>query len=246
LRGAAADRVWTKPAASGKTPWRVFYNAEEAMSIDTALSLGAKSRAPAWLDWLQMLTGACLIAFMWSHMLLVSSVIFGAGAMNALAEFFEYTGLAQVGGPLIGVVFLVHFALAARKMPATSAEQAAIWKQAKMLRHADTWLWLVQAGTAMVVLLLGSIHMWTVLTDLPITAAKSAARIKGGYWLVLYLVLLPMIELHVSIGFYRILVKWGLARRADRKRAKKLEFGLTLTFVVIGLVTLIRFLTLAV
>ncbi|MBF0482708.1 MAG: succinate dehydrogenase/fumarate reductase cytochrome b subunit, partial [Desulfovibrionaceae bacterium] len=147
------------------------------MSIDTALSLGAKSRAPAWLDWLQMLTGACLIVFMWSHMLLVSSVIFGASAMNALAEFFEYTGLAQVGGPLIGLVFLVHFALASRKMPFTSAEQTAIWRQAKMLRHADTWLWLAQAGTAMIVLILGAIHMWTVLTDLPITAAKSAARI---------------------------------------------------------------------
>ncbi|MBF0515303.1 MAG: succinate dehydrogenase/fumarate reductase cytochrome b subunit [Desulfovibrionaceae bacterium] len=216
------------------------------MSIDTALSLGAKSRAPAWLDWLQMLTGACLIVFMWSHMLLVSSVIFGASAMNALAEFFEYTGLAQVGGPLIGLVFLVHFALASRKMPFTSAEQTAIWRQAKMLRHADTWLWLAQAGTAMIVLILGAIHMWTVLTDLPITAAKSAARIKGGAWFVFYLLLLPMIELHVSIGFYRILVKWGLAGRADRKRAKKLELGLTLAFVVIGLVTLIRFLTLAV
>jgi fumarate reductase subunit C len=214
------------------------------MSIDTVAAYGAKSRAPAWLDWLQMLTGACLIAFMWSHMLLVSSVILGPAAMNSLAEFFEYTGLAQVGGPLIGLIFLTHFALAARKMPFTAVEQQAIWSQARMLRHTDTWLWLVQAGTAMVVLILGSIHMWTVLTDLPITAAKSAARIKGGYWLGLYLILLPMAELHVSVGFYRILVKWGVAGRKDRKQAKKLEYGLTLLFILIGLATLVRFLTL--
>jgi fumarate reductase subunit C len=121
-----------------------------------------------------------------------------------------------------------------------------IWKLSRQLRHTDTYLWLVQAITAMIILIMGSIHMWTVLTDLPITAAKSAARIQGGFWFVFYLILLPMIELHVGIGFYRIAVKWGFARRKDRKKFKRFENYLTAIFVAIGLITLLRFLLLKV
>ena len=213
---------------------------------DSTLHVPASSRASAYLDWLQMLTGAGLIAFMWSHMILVSSVLLGAGAMNALAHFFEATYMAQVGGPLIGLAFLTHFVLAARKLPFRSAEQKAIWYHSRTMKHRDTWLWVVQAVSAMIILILGSIHMWVVLTDLPITAAKSAARIQGGWWLLFYLVLLPMVELHVGIGFYRIAVKWGFAKRADRKRFKRLENYLTGAFIIIGLLTLLRFLLLAV
>ncbi len=199
----------------------------------------------AWLDWLQMLTGAALILFMWSHMILVSSVLLGAGAMNALAWFFEATGMAQVGGPLIGLGFLLHFVLASRKVPFRVEHQRLIWRQAKMLRHKDTWLWLVQAGTAMIVLIMGAAHMWVVLTDLPITAAKSAARIQHWPWLLFYLVLLPMVELHVSVGFYRIGVKWGFIKRANRAKGKKIEKILLTIFLTIGFLTLIRFLTLS-
>lgn len=213
---------------------------------DSTLHVPAPSRVSAYLDWLQMLTGAGLIAFMWSHMILVSSVLLGPGAMDALAYFFEVTYMAQVGGPLIGLVFLVHFVLAARKLPFRSAEQKAIWYHSRTMRHRDTWLWVVQAVSAMIILIMGSAHMWVVLTDLPITAAKSAARIQGGWWLLFYLVLLPMVELHVGIGFYRIAVKWGFSKRADRKRFKKLENYLTGAFILIGLLTLLRFLLLAV
>ena len=91
---------------------------------------------------------------------------------------------------------------------------------------------------------MGSIHMWTILTDLPITAAKSAARIQGGFWLVFYLILLPMVELHVGIGFYRICVKWGVVKRRGRKGMKRFENILLIIFILIGLITIIRFATL--
>jgi len=215
------------------------------MSIDAIMPVPRYSARDAFLDWLQMLTGAGLIAFMWSHMILVSSVILGVGAMNALAGFFEATYMAQVGGPLIGCAFLLHFVLAARKIPFRADGQKTIWAHAKMLHHKDTWLWVVQAVTAMIILIMGSIHMWVVLTDLPITAAKSAARIQGGWWLVFYLILLPMVEMHVSIGFYRIGVKWGFIKTANRAKSKRLELGLFSIFMVIGVITLIRFVTLA-
>jgi len=214
------------------------------MAIDTTIYVRSPGVTSALFDWLQMLTGVGLITFMWSHMILVASVNLGAGAMDTLAHFLEATYMAQVGGPLIGATFLFHFILAARKVPFRVEQQSTIWKHARMLHHLDTWLWLIQAGTAMVILIMGSVHMWTVLTDLPITAAKSAARIQGGFWLVFYLILLPMVELHVGIGFYRIGVKWGFIKRSNRKGLKRFENILTGIFILIGLITLIRFMTL--
>ena len=216
------------------------------MAIDTTIYVQSPGRVSGYLDWLQMLTGASLILFMWSHMVLVASVNLGAGAMNTIAAFFEATYMAQVGGPLIGAAFLLHFVLAARKVPFRSEQQSTMWKHSRMLHHPDTWLWMIQAGTAMVILIMGSIHMWTILTDLPITAAKSAARVQGGFWLVFYLILLPMVELHVGIGFYRIAVKWGFVKRQTRKGFKRFENILTGIFIFIGLITLIRFMTLSV
>jgi len=216
------------------------------MAIDTTIYVRSSGVTSALFDWLQMLTGAGLILFMWSHMILVASVNLGPGVMNTIAKFFEDTYMAQVGGPLIGATFLLHFILAARKVPFRVEQQSTIWKHARMLHHLDTWLWLIQAFTAMIILIMGSIHMWTVLTDLPITAAKSAARIQGGFWLVFYLILLPMVELHVGIGFYRIGVKWGLIKRNNRKGLKRFENILTGIFILIGLITIIRFMTLPV
>jgi len=216
------------------------------MSMNTAMHVPAPSRSSAYLDWLQMLTGAGLILFMWAHMILVASVIIGPGVMNAIAHFFEATGMAQVGGPLIGLLFLLHFVLAARKIPFRSQEQTKIWNHARMLAHRDTWLWLVQVVTAMIILIMGAIHMWVVLTDLPITAAKSAERIQGDFWLVFYLVLLPMVELHVGVGLYRIAVKWGFVGRDRRSKMKRFEYIITAVFISIGLIALLRFLFLTV
>ncbi len=216
------------------------------MAIDTTIYVRTPSGVAAYLDGLQMLTGVGLIMFMWTHMILVASVNLGADAMNTLAQFFEDTYMAQVGGPIIAFTFLLHFILAARKVPFRAEQQSTIWKHSRMLRHTDTWLWLVQATTAMLILIMGSIHIWTILSDLPISAAKSAARIQGGFWLVFYLILLPMVELHVGIGFYRIAVKWGFIKRKKRKGFKRFENILTGIFILIGLITIVRFMTLSI
>ena len=214
------------------------------MAIDTTIYVPAPSKASAYLDGLQMLTGVGLIIFIWSHVVLVASVHLGAEAMNTIARFLEETYMAQVGGPVIGCVFLLHFFLAARKIPFRVDQQVALWKHSRMLHHTDTWLWVIQVLTAMVILIMGAIHMWTVLTDLPITAAKSAARIQGGYSLVFDLILLPMAGLHMGIGFYRIGVKWGVIRRTTRKGFKRFQNILIGVFILIGLINIVRFFTL--
>jgi fumarate reductase subunit C len=211
------------------------------MPDQSVADLGQPIRTEAYLDSLQMLTGVGLILFMWSHMVLVASVNLGSGVMNAIAGFLERTYLAQIGGPIIAVVFLLHFALAVRKMPFRSRELRALWQHSVRFNHLDTWLWVVQAGSAMIILIMGSIHMWTVLTNLPITAAKSAARVQGGWWLLFYAVLLPLIELHVGVGLYRIGVKWGWITRANRSYLKSYENKITISFIVIGAITLFTF-----
>ncbi|WP_045221060.1 fumarate reductase [Desulfonatronum thioautotrophicum] len=218
----------------------------KSLSIDTAVFVPSPSRSSAYFDWLQMLTGAALILFMWAHMILVASVIIGPGVMNAIAHFFEATYMAQVGGPLIGLIFLLHFILAARKIPFRAEQQSRIWKHSRMLAHKDTWLWLVQVITAMLILIMGAIHMWVVLTDLPITAEKSAARIQGGFWMGFYLFLLPLVELHVGVGLYRIAVKWGFVGRDKRPKMQRFEYAITAVFIFIGLMALLRFYFLAI
>lgn len=211
------------------------------MTVHTNMHVQLPTRAFAFLDGLQMLSGAGLVLFMWSHLIMVSSVLLGPGVMDALAHFLEESYLVHSGGPFVGIMFLLHFALASRKVPFHLEQQESIWNQARMIRHTDTWLWLVQAFTAMIILIMGSIHMWVVLSDLPITAAKSAARVQSWNWLTFYLILLPMVEFHVGIGFYRIGVKWGFVKSNKRKWFKKFENILTLMFITIGLLTLLRF-----
>jgi fumarate reductase subunit C len=211
------------------------------MTFDAIMSAHRTGKLEGLYDVVQMLSGAALVLFMWMHMILVASIILGAPVMNAIAEFFERTGMAQIGGPVIFLVFIAHFLLAVRKVPIRLDGLRTFLGHARALRHQDTWLWLVQIVTALFILLMGAIHMWVVLTDLPITAAKSAARVRSGFWLPFYLVLLPMIELHVGVGFYRIGVKWGLVKDKDRVKLKRGENILTLTFIGIGVLALMRF-----
>ena len=191
------------------------------------------------MDALQAISGVLLIAFLWAHLCLVGSVVISPDLMNAIGWFFEATYMAQVGGPIVFLLMVFHFVIAARKMPFGAGQLCTFWKHSKVLNHKDTWMWLVQVGTALVVLVMGSIHMYTVLTTLPITAQTSAARVNGG-WLPFFLVLLPMAELHVGIGFYRLGVKYGFITRTSRNVWQRREYAMTIGFIVFGIITLTR------
>lgn len=200
---------------------------------------GGTGLSAGCLDFLQAVSGVLLILFLWAHMILVSSVVISPTLMNSIAWFFEATYMAQIGGPFILLLMVFHFILAARKMPFRTGELRAFWGHARMMRHKDTWLWLVQVASAIVILVLASIHVYTVLSMLPITAVKSAERVQNG-WLLFYLCLLPMAELHVSIGFYRLGVKYGYITRIRRGHFQTVEYWMAGTFIAIGLLTLAR------
>jgi len=204
----------------------------------------APSVSPSRLDFIQAVTGVLLILFLWAHVLLVSSVIISPKLMNWLAWFFEATFMAQIGGPIVLLLMVYHFLIAARKMPFRAGEFMTFWKHAKSMKHRDTWLWVVQVVTAIVILVMVSIHVYVVLSTLPISAEKSAARVQGG-WLPFFLVLLPMAELHLGIGFYRLGVKYGFITRASRHFWQRNEYVMTGIFILIGLLTLGRFMLLS-
>lgn len=212
------------------------------MSIDLTAHVRKPGLRDGLLDVAQMVSGVLLGIFICIHMLDMATILLGPGVMNAVAEFFEATGMAQVGGPALFVVFLVHFVLAARKIPFRAGPQGVIWRHGRMLRHQDTWLWIVQAVTAMIILIMGAAHMWTVLSDLPITAEKSALRIQGGFWLAFFLILLPTIALHTGVGLYRIAVKWGFMKDEKRPLGQRIMFGFIAAIVGLGVLALIRFL----
>ncbi|MBI9110621.1 succinate dehydrogenase/fumarate reductase cytochrome b subunit [Maridesulfovibrio ferrireducens] len=214
------------------------------MSFDSKVTTAKSGKSDAILDWLQMCSGVALIIFVFMHMSLVSSVIINTSIMDTIAHTYEKNYMAQIGGPILFLLFLFHFYLAARKIPFRFEGQKTIWAHAKMMHHRDTWLWIVQVISAMLILVMGSIHMWAVLSDLPITAARSAARVQSGPWLYFYLVLAPLVVLHVVAGLYRIAVKWGFIRDYQRSKLNRFATGLAVVFICIGLATLVRFMTL--
>jgi fumarate reductase subunit C len=187
-------------------------------------------RAAARYDIVEMVSGLLLVFFMWGHMLMLSTILFGEETMNGLAGWLERYYLAQAGAVGLVFVILFHFFTAGRKLPSRIHEQKTFWRLARSIRHGDTWLWLVQAISGMMILLFAAIHLWVILTTFPIEAAKSCERV-AEHFVFIYAPMVLVVELHVGIGLYRIVVKWtAFSRRAGAV----LKWGLTAAFLFIG------------
>lgn len=187
-------------------------------------------RFSARVELAEMLSGLLLVLFMWGHLLMLSTILFGESTMNGLAVFLEEYYISQVGVVGIACLILLHFVAAGRKLPSRVKEQAVFWRLARKLRHGDTWLWMVQVVTGMLMLIFAAIHLFVIMTTFPIEAAKSAQRVAEAFgWLYAPMVLL--VELHVGIGLYRIIVKWT---SLNRRALTAIKWIITLAFVALG------------
>ncbi len=157
-------------------------------------------------------TGLGLSAFIVMHLCLLLTVLVGAGTMDSLASFLERYYLLQSVAPVLVVAIVAHVVLTLRRVPGSFRQQRLLLSRTGAMRHFDTFTWGVQLVTAVVIVALVSIHLWVILGDLPIEAAKSGARVSGIY-LWLYIPFLVAVESHISAGIYRIAVKWGISRR---------------------------------
>jgi fumarate reductase subunit C len=175
------------------------------------VSLGP-SRIATRLELLLTISGVALVVFMVMHMGLLFTSMVGAATMNSLASFLERYYLLHSVAPFLILLILGHVILASQKLPSTSKQQLTLVKHICTLWHLDTWMWILQIATGVAILILVSIHLWVILTDLPIEALKSGSRVHGVY-LWFYIPFIILVEAHASAGLYRIAVKWDLMRR---------------------------------
>ncbi|MCL1091526.1 fumarate reductase cytochrome b subunit [Shewanella profunda] len=208
----------------------------------------------AWLDLSQSLSGVILAVFLWTHLVLVSSILLGADAMSWVARAMELSFLSSDGHGYpwvvtciamgIAVLAFVHVVVALQKLPMNLHQQRALRQQMQVINHSDTRLWRWQALTGVVILLLLPVHLW-LIGSAPETIGPqgSADRIwNQGVWM-LYLPLLLTVELHAAIGIYRVALKWGAARDLNsRARLRKVKTIISVVFVTVGIASLLAFL----
>ncbi len=210
-------------------------------------------------------TGLILALFMWGHVVLVGSILTGERGFNWLAGMLEDTYIAQPTVFVILVLFVVHAALAARKIPSQLAERKRVIALAKGLNrsgrekvetrteyspfrpHLESMLWIWQVRTGMIMLVLGSFHLVLMAMDIltpvygeiaGIEAATSMARVSAGLWLP-YAVLLLCVEFHASVGLYRLAIKWGADLWLSRETLHRIEQVIFWVILVLGTVTLV-------
>jgi fumarate reductase subunit C len=215
-----------------------------------------KSRIPARLDFAQSGTGLILGLFMWAHMFLVGSIIFGKGFFNFVAKFMELAFLSDTGHgfPIavffavltIFTLFITHALLGVRKFPISWKQHRILRDQMQMMNHSDTNLWYVQVITGFIMFFAGSVHLYIMLTNPgSIGPYMSADRIVSGNMWPLYLILLICVELHGTIGLYRLCMKWGWFSGKDAKKSrqnlKKIKNRVTIFFMTIGILALLVF-----
>ncbi len=214
-----------------------------------------KSRIPARLDLAQSGTGLFLGLFMWAHMILISSILLGKGSFNFVARFMELSFISDSGNVhpsavffavlVVFSIFVIHAALGIRKFPISWKEHTVFRTQMKILNHTDTNLWYVQVVTAFIMFFLGSVHLYTMLTHPHIDPFISADRFIASSMWPLYLVLLFAVELHATIGIYRLCMKWGWFAgkdaRKSRAKMKMIKNRLTIGFLSLGMLSFLVF-----
>lgn len=212
---------------------------------------GKKSRLPARLDYLQSATGLFLGLFMWGHMFFVSTILISKDAMYAVTKFFEGSFIFSEPQPVVVsltvafvfIIFITHAALGMRKLPVNFRQWQVYRTHMKMMKHGDTSMWFVQAITGFIMFFLGSAHLFMMMTKAhEIGPFASADRMWSDFMWPFYLILLLAVELHGSIGLYRLCVKWGWfeGKNAKETRVKltKVKWAITTFFLALGLLTL--------
>ncbi len=212
---------------------------------------GRKSRLPAKLDFIQSASGGFLALFMWAHMLLVSSILVSNDLMYSVTKLLEGSFIVEGGNPIfvtiagfgVFAIFIVHAALGMRKLPGNFKQYQVMKAHSKNMNHDDTKLWFIQAFTGFAMFFLGSIHLYVISThSAEIGPYASADRVWSEWMWPLYILLLLAVEFHGTIGLYRLCIKWGWFDGANPKetrvKLKKVKWGLTVFFLVLGFLSL--------
>lgn len=216
-----------------------------------------KMRTKNWsgrLDLVQSGSGVLLTLFLWTHLVLVASILLGGEAMTWVARTMELSFLSDDGhgypwivsliAIAIAALALVHMLVAMHKLPLNLKQQRALRKQLAVINHGDTRLWVWQAVTGVIIMVALPVHLW-LIGSAPETVGPvgSATRIWQENAWILYFPLLIAVELHAAIGIYRVAIKWGAVRDLNtRNRIKKIKNIISVVFVLIGTASIFAFL----
>lgn len=208
-------------------------------------------KTPARLDFIQSASGLILALFMWAHMFFVSTILLGKDVMYSVTKFFEgeyffgesYPIIVTIAAGAIFIIFIVHALVALRKFPSNYKKYAIMKKHIQSFNHADTTLWFWQVFTGFAMFFLASIHLYIIMTNpSEIGPYASADRVVTEWMWPLYILLLLAVEIHGSVGIYRLALKWGWFEGSDTKKSRnnlrKLKYAITIFFLTLGFLTL--------
>lgn len=206
---------------------------------------------PARLDFIQSASGLILALFMWAHMFFVSTILLGKDVMYKVTIFFEghyffgesYPIIVTIAAGAIFAIFIAHAAVAIRKLPSNYKQYKIMKEHIQRFKHSDTRLWFWQIFTGFAMFFLGSVHLYIIMTNsADIGPYASSDRIVSEWMWPLYILLLLAVELHGSIGLYRLALKWGWFEGSDAKKSRiklrRMKYAVTIFFLTLGFLTL--------
>ncbi len=109
----------------------------DTVAADAAAGLAPlrEARRQLLYELVSGVSGLALAIFMWGHMFLVGSILTGAVGFNWLAQSLEDYYIAQPTVLAILILFLIHAAMASRKIPAQLRERRRMLALARELRR---------------------------------------------------------------------------------------------------------------
>lgn len=201
----------------------------------TKNGLVSKSR----LDFWQALSGAVLALFICVHLILEGTVAISPVLTDAIGWLLEVTYVAHIAAPVLICLIVFHFYIAARKMPFRAGELGLFVQHSKSLKDFDTWIWLVQVFTAIIILVGAFAHIFTVMSNMPIEVSGSVKRLHEG-WIFFHIIFLPSVILHTGIGIYRLAVKFGVCPSDKRLVLRKWVWLVMGAYLCLGILALSR------
>jgi fumarate reductase subunit C len=199
--------------------------------------VGRFPKADVYLDVTELLSGIFLVGFVWTHSLFVATILFGTRIFNQVPAILDAIGISYIGITLVILVIILHMVIAGRRIPSRFHDQRVVWQHARRLAHMDTWTWMFQVVTGVGILVMVSIHIWSVLTGWPITASTSAGRVQSHSFFF-DLIFLVFVQFHAGIGIYRQFVKWGWIHR---KKVFPVVIGIAACMVGLGVASIFMF-----
>lgn len=210
--------------------------------------------ADARMDLSQSVSGVMLTLILWLHVLLAATILFSGEALNSVISLLKfgfltadasgYPWVISVMVSVVGFIVAIHVMIAMQKLPKSLEQQRELKQQTATLEGDDKKLWVWQAVTGMIILLLLPLHFWLVgAAPEEINAVSLANRLWGesGLW-VLYVPLMLAALIHAGIGSYRVAIRRNSAKDLSRRmQLIKMKMAISIFFVAIAGASLMAF-----